>query len=153
MISRYWLFCLSQLTMVFRSGWIIFTICSLFESTLSLTTEQYCFSGCNSVCYTLNFKGSSNPCLNEHFYKTNFYCAAIYCITNETNAAIGDFNKSCDGLLPSFEPVINSAVLETVEYISYEEALKTSTRPLNHAVIPDLQFYETAYDSVVSMDC
>lgn len=138
--------------MAFRSVYtVLFAVFRLLGPTLSLTPEQYCFNGCNSVCYTLTFEGGGGICGNEHFLRTNFYCAAIYCSENEMNAAIDDYNKSCNDLLPSFESVMSSAVLGTISHISYEEALATANRPLNHAVIPDPQFYEIAFDTVVSL--
>ena len=124
---------------------------SHIKLSVSLKPLQYCFYACNSATYQLVFEGSANACVNEYFYKTNYYCAAVHCSEAELNAALGEFNNSCDGLLPAFDSVIGPTDLRTIPSISYAEAPTTASQPLSHAVIPDPAFYEIAFDSVVSM--
>lgn len=133
-------------------GWTLFWVFFVhIRLSISLKPPQYCFYACNSATYQLTFEGSANPCINEYFYKTNFYCAAVYCTEAEIDAAISEFNNSCDGLLPSFDSVVGPTDLRTIPSMSYTEAPTTATKPLSHAVIPDPAFYEVAFDSVVSI--
>jgi hypothetical protein len=130
-------------------GWILFYV--LISPATPLKPPQYCFYACNSATYQLVFEGSTDPCVNEHFYKTNFYCAEVYCTEAEIDAALGGFNDSCDGVLPSFESVVGPTDLRTIPGISYTAASATANQPLSHAVIPDPGFYEIAFNSVVSI--
>ena len=130
-------------------GWILLFV--FISPATTLKPQQYCFYACNSVTYQLVFEGSTDPCVNELFYKTNFYCAEVYCTKGEIEAALGGFNDSCDGTLPSFESVVGPTDLRAVPSISYPNAPATASQPLSYALIPDPGFYEIAFNSVVSI--
>lgn len=120
------------------------------RTILALNPPQYCFYGCNSATYAISFEGSPNICVNELAYKTNYYCAAVYCSDTEIDAGLSLFNKDCEYALPSFNSVVDTIDLDRVPTISLDEAAASIKAPLDHVVIPDRYFFDVGYRTTVS---
>ena len=108
-----------------------------FASVFALNPPQYCFYGCNSATYEITFKGSPNIRVNELAYKTNYYCAAVYCSNAEIDAGLSQFNRDCEYAPLSFHGVVGSSNLDGAPRLSLDESAATVKVPLDHVVIPD----------------
>ena len=134
----------------------LFLITVHIQHVLSITPQQYCFYGCNSVMYTISFTDGYDPCTNPIALETNYYCAARYCSEAEINAGISLFvpESKCEHPIPDFDSVLRGVKLDSIPIINYTAAVATyasKADALDHVVLPDEEFFDIAFRTVVSI--
>lgn len=116
----------------------------------SLTPSQWCFYGCNSCLYEVGFEGGADVCGNALFYKSNYYCAAVYCSEEEILSGLHELNRSCNDVLPTFDSIVHGIDLGAIPRVSFEKAPATFTTPLNHTIISTREFWDVGHRTMVS---
>ena len=130
-------------------------LCSLFclfplRALATLSRSQYCFESCNAVLYSVPLKGGFDACSSKLFIESGYFCAAVYCSTNEITSYLQSTNETCrkEGYsLPSFESIVTANTdLDSIERVSEKDATRTS---INHPVIPEPEYHALGRRTVV----